>query len=75
MKIYVDCSSSLKKFLKVNELNLDDKIEYSIQEIIEICSIPAEEVGFATINSKKEDFNFKVCDGDIIKFFPTIIAG
>lgn len=75
MKIYIESTSSLIKFLAVNELNLEDKKGYSVEDIIKICNIPADEVGFATVNGKKESFDYIISENDKIKLFPTIIAG
>lgn len=75
MKIYIECTSSLNKFLKVSEQSLEDAKGYSIEYIIKLCNIPADEVGFVTVNGKKESFDYIVFENDKIKFFPTIIAG
>lgn len=75
MKVFIESTSSLKKYLNTDEIALDDMESHDIDEIMGICRIPRGEVGFVTVNGKKESFGFTVKDGDIIKLFPMIVAG
>ncbi len=76
MKVYIEVSSSLNRFYNGgNEINLDDQGIYTIQELLQLTSIPEDEVGIIIKNGKKSSMEDEISDGDTIKFFPPIIAG
>ena len=75
IKIRLEASSSLEKFLKVSELELNNEQNNTILFVIGVLEIPLSEIGFATINGKKMDFDDLVFDGDLVKFYTKIITG
>jgi hypothetical protein len=76
LKVYIEVSSSLNRFYNGgNEINLDDQGIYTIQELLQLTSIPEDEVGIIIKNGKKSSMEDEISDGDTIKFFPPIIAG
>ncbi|NLN04123.1 MAG: hypothetical protein GX166_04785 [Clostridiaceae bacterium] len=83
MVITVELFHTLKKYCKERfkddensfELSIDGREEILLDELVSFLNIPDEEVGFATINNVKHNWNDPIKDGDRIKIFPVIIAG
>ncbi len=75
IKITLEATSSLEKFLNKNELTLDNRENNTILSVINALEIPLSEIGFATINGKKMGFDDLVHEGDVVKFYTKIIAG
>ena len=75
VNIKLEATSSLEKFLNVNELKLDNRQNNTILSVINTLEMPLFEIGFATINGKKMGFDDFVHDGDLVKFYTKIIAG
>lgn len=83
MKVNIELFYSLKKYckdrLKGNEnsftLNLEGRDEITLNELIVLLGIPQDEVGFATRNKVKFDWNEPIRNDDSVKLYPVIIAG
>jgi hypothetical protein len=75
MRVKIEVSSSLKKFMQgVKELEFENHT-ISVKEILKYCPIPEDEVGIIIINGKKSYYDSIISNGDEIKLYPPIIAG
>lgn len=83
MVITVELFYTLKKYCKDRfkgaensfVLEVDDKDEITLDELISYLNVPNDEVGFATKDNVKHNWNDPIKDGDKIKIYPVIIAG
>lgn len=69
------CEERFKDDAKCFDVSIEGRDEISLDELVSYLNIPNEEVGFATINNVKHNWNDPIKDGDKVKVFPVIIAG
>jgi acetolactate synthase small subunit len=76
MKIKIEASNYFNKNLENTNFEMDiPKEKNKIIDVIKLLEIPEDEVGFATVNDIKVNFNQVLNENDCLGLYPFIIGG
>ena len=78
MKVNVKLFATLRKYLPSqakHQVSLELSDDATIRQVLDQLSVPEPDVAFVFVNSKREELDHTLSDGDELGVFPPIAGG